>query len=349
MNDIDLMLKEGIAAAKAGNKELAYPLLLEATNRNPESELAWLWLAGVSKSPHEALKYLRKVLAINPNNKRALAGVKWAEQHVSEPVPDVSGQIEPTHEEISDEPLWECPYCQTTSTEEIDVCIECGARLTLDDVEALLNNKDVDHQRLSLAIPQLTNNLALDRDYANLYAIALAYLNLSQVETGLPFLKEAASLNKDDVELSEKINEIASRLIPKSDEVEEKAKTIMVVDDSPTICRLVTITLERDGYQVISASDGFEAIAKLNDGLPDMILLDITMPRMDGYQLCKTIKGNPETEFIPVIMLSGKDGFIDKVRGRMVGSDDYITKPFEPAVLLQYVSKYLNQSNENHE
>ena len=343
MNDIDLMLKEGITAAKAGNKALAYPLLLEATKRDPESELAWLWLAGVSKSPQEAQEYLRKALVINPDNKRAQAGLKWAEAQVSESVRD-----DPALEATDEEYLWMCPYCQTSSTQEIDECIACGARLTLDDIDALISNSDVDHKRLGQAITQLKNSLAASRDFDNLYALGIAYLNLSQVETGLTLLKEACSLREDDVDLAVNVAEIASRLHARRDIAEEEGKTetIMVVDDSPTICRLVTITLERRGYQVITASDGFEAMAKLNDGLPDMILLDITMPRMDGYQLCKTIKGNPETEPIPVIMLSGKDGFIDKVRSRMVGSDDYITKPFEPAMLLQYVSKYLNRSSE---
>lgn len=121
--------------------------------------------------------------------------------------------------------------------------------------------------------------------------------------------------------------------------------TILVVDDSPTVCKLVTITLERHDYQVVAAADGLEALARMSDGLPDLILLDITMPRMDGYQLCKIIKGNQETRHISVVMLSGKDGFFDKVRGRMVGATDYITKPFEPGVLLRLVEKHISRQS----
>ena len=121
--------------------------------------------------------------------------------------------------------------------------------------------------------------------------------------------------------------------------------TILVVDDSPTICRLVDIILKRRGYRVVAASNGLEALARINDGLPSMIFLDITMPRMDGYQLCKIIRGNQETKDIPVVMLTGKDGFIDKVRGRMAGSTGYITKPFEPDTLLQAVEKYSNSKD----
>jgi len=121
--------------------------------------------------------------------------------------------------------------------------------------------------------------------------------------------------------------------------------TILVVDDSPTVCKLVCITLEKRGYRVITASNGLEALARINDGLPDLILLDITMPRMDGYQLCKIIRGNQGTKCIPVVMLTGKDGFIDRVRGRMAGSTDYITKPFDPDTLLRVVEKHSNHQS----
>ncbi len=116
--------------------------------------------------------------------------------------------------------------------------------------------------------------------------------------------------------------------------------TIMVVDDSPTICRLVASTLEKKQYEVVTASDGMEALAKMNEVTPDLILLDITMPRLDGYQLCKIIKGNDATKHIPVVMLSGKDGFFDKVKGRMAGALDYVTKPFKPDALVRVVAKH---------
>ncbi len=119
--------------------------------------------------------------------------------------------------------------------------------------------------------------------------------------------------------------------------------TILVVDDSPTICRLVATTLERRGYRVFTAADGLEALAKMSDMLPDLILLDITLPRLDGYQLCKIIRGNEETKQTPVVMLSGKDDFFDKVKGRMAGAVDYITKPFKPDTLLRAVTKHANR------
>ncbi|MGH7890225.1 MAG: response regulator, partial [Thermodesulfobacteriota bacterium] len=116
--------------------------------------------------------------------------------------------------------------------------------------------------------------------------------------------------------------------------------TVLVVDDSPTIQKIVAITLERKGYQVVTAANAMQALAKLNEVVPDMIFLDINLPHMDGYQVCKIIKANDLTKDVPVVMLSGKDGFFDKVRGRIAGATDYITKPFEPSTLIQAVEKY---------
>jgi len=120
----------------------------------------------------------------------------------------------------------------------------------------------------------------------------------------------------------------------------DTGKVVMVVDDSPTVRKLVSLKLEKFGHSVISAVDGMDALAKMSEETPDLILLDITMPRLDGYQLCKLIKGNESTKHVPVVMLSGKDGFFDKIRGRMAGASTYLTKPFEPEVLLQTVNDY---------
>ena len=117
--------------------------------------------------------------------------------------------------------------------------------------------------------------------------------------------------------------------------------TVLIVDDSPTICRLVTTTLRKQGYQVYAATDGMDALAKMNELIPSLILLDITMPRLDGYQLCKIIKSNKDLRNTPVVMLSGKDGLLDKVKGRMAGASDYITKPFNPNTLVKTVMKHV--------
>lgn len=115
---------------------------------------------------------------------------------------------------------------------------------------------------------------------------------------------------------------------------------VLVVDDSNTIRRSAEIFLKQGGHEVLLAEDGFDALAKINDYQPDIVFCDILMPRLDGYQTCAIIKRNPRFAGIPVVMLSSKDGVFDKARGRMVGSEEYLTKPFTKDQLLQAVQQF---------
>ena len=114
---------------------------------------------------------------------------------------------------------------------------------------------------------------------------------------------------------------------------------VLVVDDSNTIRRSAEIFLKQGGHEVLLAEDGFDALAKVSDYQPQLIFCDILMPRLDGYQTCAIIKRNPKFGQVPVVMLSSKDGVFDKARGRMVGAQDYLTKPFSKDQLLQAVEQ----------
>jgi twitching motility two-component system response regulator PilG len=114
----------------------------------------------------------------------------------------------------------------------------------------------------------------------------------------------------------------------------------MVIDDSNTIRRSAEIFLVQAGCRVILAEDGFDALAKISDHQPDVIFVDILMPRLDGYQTCALIKKSARFAGTPVIMLSSKDGLFDRARGRMVGSDEYLTKPFTKDSLLKTVGAH---------
>lgn len=120
---------------------------------------------------------------------------------------------------------------------------------------------------------------------------------------------------------------------------------VMVIDDSNTIRRSAEIFLMQAGCQVILAENGFDALAKIADHHPDLIFVDIMMPRLDGYQTCSLIKKNGKYKDTPVIMLSSKDSLFDRARGRMVGSDEYLTKPFSKESLLKTVAAHLLARN----
>lgn len=115
---------------------------------------------------------------------------------------------------------------------------------------------------------------------------------------------------------------------------------VMIVDDSNTIRKSAELFLKQAGYTVILVENGFEALTKVFDNRPDIIFVDIMMPRLDGYQTCQLIKKNEEFSAIPIVMLSSKDGLFDKARGRIVGSNEYLTKPFSKEGLLEAVRKH---------
>jgi len=116
---------------------------------------------------------------------------------------------------------------------------------------------------------------------------------------------------------------------------------VLVIDDSNTIRRSAEIFLRQAGFDVILAEDGFDALAKISDHHPRVIFVDIMMPRLDGYQTCALIKQHPRLKSTPVIMLSSKDGVFDRARGRLAGSDRYLTKPFTKEALIDAVNEYV--------
>lgn len=128
------------------------------------------------------------------------------------------------------------------------------------------------------------------------------------------------------------------------EELDVSGLKVMVIDDSKTIRRTAENLLKKAGCQVFTATDGFEALAKIADSHPDIIFVDIMMPRLDGYQTCSLIKNNDEFKSTPVIMLSSKDGLFDRARGRIVGSEQYLTKPFSREELLGAIKRHARKA-----
>ena len=243
-----------------------------------------------------------------------------------------------------------CPFCGSENVSHAFSCQGCMAMLTLSDLEMLLANQHVDKFVLRDAVEKMEREKT-SREFteSELTILGIGHLNLRNLQSGYTYINEASQLNPNNVMLSSQANALLIRLgdIKKQDEAQEampKGKKILVVDDSPTVRKLIAGKLEKSGHDVFCSNDGVEAMERLQDLVPDLILLDITMPRMDGYQVCKLIRTNETTKNIPVVMISGKDGFFDKVRGRMAGTSGYITKPFGPETLMKAVETYLQHT-----
>jgi len=121
----------------------------------------------------------------------------------------------------------------------------------------------------------------------------------------------------------------------------DAVRTVLVVDDSKTVRRSAATYLEQHGLNVITANDGFEALAKVVEHQPFMVFADIVMPRLDGYQTCALIKNNADYQHIPVVMLSSKDGLFDRARGRVVGADAHLAKPFDADQIIETTQQFL--------
>lgn len=272
-----------------------------------------------------------------------------------------------------------CVVCAAPSVPSTGRCANCGAVQSLRQIDAALNNGEANAAIINQAIIRFERLPESEFDADLHFGAAMAYLNLKRPGEALTHLRLASRLRPQDVELAAGVEQIrlrvqsltastppvSSPLAPlppppappqydrssnppstssmSSGAPNTRQKIILAVDDSLTVRKIVAMTLEKNGYKVITAADGYEALSKLKETLPDLILLDITMPGMDGYQVCKQIRGNKATKHIPVVMLSGKDGFFDKVQGRLAGAAQYMTKPFEPDALLQNVKKHLKE------
>lgn len=241
-----------------------------------------------------------------------------------------------------------CPFCNSANDKQAFSCNSCQTVLTLSDLEMLLGQQTANEDKLRQAVESLEReNESYGLNAEQLSNLGVGQINLKNYRQGFLYLQEAVRMNPSNVLLNAQVNALAIRL----SEMEEqqsvhdsmpKNRKILVVDDSPTVRKLISGKLEKCGHEVICAIDGVDALEKINELKPDLVLLDITMPRMDGYQVCKLIRNNETTKDVPVVMISGKDGFFDKVRGRMAGTTGYITKPFGPETLMKTVETYLN-------
>jgi len=188
------------------------------------------------------------------------------------------------------------------------------------------------------------------------YYLGLAHLNLAQWEKAITCLHQTVKLAPEKKQFAEQLRFVlnhiasikpASEAAPDTNHSSRKAylgpdrKKILVVEDSSTTRKVIAVTLSQNDYHVIEACDGIEALSRLNEHKPDLIILDIILPKMDGFKILSIIKSNSDFKETPVIMLTSKDSFFSKVKGRMAGSTAYLTKPFDPQKLIETIKKNL--------
>ena len=324
LNDVAL-LQRAVELARQGRKDEARALAAAACLANPFSEKAWLWRASLASSTKDAVAWLERVLALNPNHETAR---NWMAK-LRPPVPVAAAAAEV---QVAAEPVWVCPFCSVEKDREYPRCPECAGYTQL-DLTAIEANAGANERQLRHAAEHYAKVFRESGDPAYALQLGLCHLNLRGWQPAYKALQAYFKGNIDDQNTREVLYKLGQR------------ELVLAVDDSPTVRAVVTDGLERAFFRVITAHNALDALGILREETPVFILTDVSMPVMDGYQLCKAIKSNPKCKNIPVVMLSGNDGFIDKVRGKMAGAADYLFKPFDAEMLLAAIRKQTTGKN----
>lgn len=298
-------------------------MLDEAIRLDPRNETAMLWRAGVAESPEEGIAQLEAVLALNPGNVRAKQGI--------------------AHYELQLPPKWLCPLCAASARENPGfACPSCKAVLALDVPSRFSQPTGADATIVKAAAARLYDSFKLTQDANTAYHLGLSYLNLGFRREGIQALQMAARHKSAEPEWKNLVAGIVQFFAeaPVVATPKPEKPLIIAVDDSPTMQKLLSVTLKAAGYEVVVASSGDDALESIRaTGAPRLFILDVNMPGMDGFQLCKLFRQTAETAKAPVIFLTGKDGFFNKLRGQWLGAAEYLVKPFDPQKLVAAVQK----------
>ena len=337
-------LKLAIEHARRGNAVGARILMADICNREPGNELAWLWRASLATTADEGLNFMGRVLQINPQNATALGWLAKMGRPApsAAPAPPPATPVATLAAAVSQPPvapavtpartLAECPICEARIAPDALRCPQCRAVLLMKDPMDFALARTLDAAVAHAALARWQSSPAANGLEAAL-ALATVCLNILDYAGATAHLRKALSLGlphpppllvRDGLLLKTLMQPV-----------------VMVVDDSATIRDVVVRSLAPHEVLPLPVSNAWDVLPAMLQQKPALVLLDVTMPGMDGFEVCRKIRANKETKQTPVIMLTGHDDFIDKLVGKMAGASEYLTKPFKPEVLLHTVRKHL--------
>ena len=339
------LLYQATRRAEANENKQAQQMLATLLKQNPRNGVAWLWYSRVTDNIKAVDAALDNAKILAKDDPEIIAEVKKLQIAYENGCPK-TGAIK------------HCPFCWTPYAVAPETCPNCKAYFRISPSMLKSSKNQVDKKILDRAIHRFTKIILVEKKDPVHFNLAMAHLNLNQWEEGLDQLYKTRKLDPQNELYRQQLNALldhmanvelpmgespdqSSKQKVMADSENRKDKTILVVEDSATTRKVITVILRHEGFDVIEAKDGIEAMARFNETTPDLVLLDIIMPGMDGYQVLSTMKHNANFRNIPVIMLTAKDGLIDKVKGRMSGCNEYLTKPFTPEELTARVRKYV--------
>lgn len=333
-------LRLAIDHARRGNAVGARILLADICEREPNNELAWLWRASLATTADEGLAYMGRVLSLNPRNATALG---WLAK-MGRPAPPLfapaAAVIEspvaapPPRITVLPEPVATCPICRSKLAPEAARCAQCRAVLRMTDPVDFAVSRRLDPALASTAL-EYWEPLAAKNDLDAILALAVVCLNTLDYARATQYLKKALALGlPHPAPLLVRDGLLLKTLMQ---------PVVLVVDDSATIRDVVVRSLAPHELLPLPVGNAWDVLPTMLAQKPALVLLDVTMPGMDGFEVCRKIRANKETRSTPVIMLTGHDDLIDKLVGKMAGATEYLTKPFKPEVLLRSVRKQLGK------
>lgn len=338
----DLMM-EGIQLCEALHFQKAQKLFLQIASQDVSNVPALMWLSRTVSSMKQLRVALRKAYSLDPKD-----------QEVAQDIRKFSAA-----NKIGLEKMSRCPFCYAPIAEQAAHCHFCGAFLAVNAEVLPRLRESVDNKEMRLALERFEKVLARELNVPVLFYTVLACLHLDDIDSALEYLEQLQEcIEPGDTVYSETVEHIITYIasqqsgagadnatttdVPPSavSEVSDQKK-ILVVEDSKTTRRVIKMTLQGSGYIVIESEDGVDALTKINDEQPDLILLDVMLPKLDGYGILTILKQNNSVRNVPVIMLTSKDGLKDRIRGRFSSASAYLTKPFKPDLLLQKIEQFI--------
>lgn len=315
--------------------------LKEVLNSNRYNYIAWLWYSRIVVKPKSILRTLNEAQ-------------KWGNA-------DRSVYLENRRNKallITDlETVRRCPFCWTVLTDNPNRCSYCCSRLRIQDDPS---NEPARRNVIEDAIGKYQRVFSGDRKNIQVaYCLALGYFNLDNLDNALKYLGTARQCSPDQNHYSREIAYLESKKFGKRPVASQQSppasvqtrdispppdggeKSILVIEDSPTSRKVISMVLKRAGFRILEASSGQEGIVMGRENRPSLILLDVMLPDMSGYEVLPQLKNMPHLSEVPAIMLTGRSGSEDRLKGMRAGSSEYLTKPFNPQKLVNILSKYL--------
>lgn len=341
----DAMLTEGIELCEGMHLKKAQSLLLQVVSKDADNMLAWLWLSRTVSNMKQLRVALTKAYKLAPGHKDVRHDIRMFS------LAGKAGLAEVRH----------CPYCYAPISEKATHCPGCDGILAIsEDALGTMSSKG-NSEEFRAALERFENVLIREINLPVLFYAALACLHLNDYSSALEYLEQLqqcvgpqGSMYTITVErivafvASKQVKEEISEDLSDTVQIDKEPsvsvvqkKKILVVEDSPTTRKVIKMTLERNNFIVVEAGDGVEALIKINDEQPDIILLDVMLPKLDGYGILSVLKNNTKMKGVPVIMLTSKDGLKDKLKGRFSSASAYLTKPFKPEVLVEKVNQFV--------